>query len=76
MSNYPPGVTTKMIDDHFGNEDEGTEIDTLEGGIVLVYRDGSSIVFQLFDRDQKLIDEFSLRVGAAQWFIGAIQERL
>lgn len=72
----PPGVEHGDIDEWFGEEDPGTEIDTEEGGVVLVYQDGDTVVFQIFNRSGQLETEFSLRGGNKKWLIDAVMDRL
>lgn len=78
-NNLPPGVTDSMIDEFFGGDDEGTEIDLLshKGEVFLVTGGTHSITIQHTTDDLgQLITEFVLSHGQAGALARAITERL
>lgn len=74
---YPPGVTSKMIDDFVGDDDEGTEIDTEEGyTIVVLTGNYPNVELQICDKDGGIISEYTLSRGQAAAMARAINERI
>lgn len=78
MNNYPPGITTKMIDDLTGPEDNGTEIDTNEGYTIVVMEANypDKIYLQVCDKDENIVSEYTLNRGQALALVRAINERM
>lgn len=73
---YPPGVTARMIDERVGDEDEGVEIDTVEGVTINIASDSSQIILAIIDHNLELLDQYTLTKGQVQALVRAIQDRL
>jgi hypothetical protein len=75
----PPGVTHQMIEDHFGGpEDEGVEVDLIDGRIASISLSGHILVIELFDAIGDAVDDgvMEFDLGSARALSRAIAERV
>lgn len=76
----PPGVTNRMIEDHFGGpEDEGVEIDLAGSGdtLIAVQLIGDQIFLtEILIADGDVLNEFVFDLPQARLLASAISERV